>query len=102
MAQPIRPRVYALTEFEKEPEQMTLRDCLEWYKGVIRGVEGIIRGLESKYLNERWAFLVDAVAKREGVPTGSLSYYLAELAQAELDLQAVGQAEAEAAGVGEA
>lgn len=85
MTQPIRTLVFALTEFEKEAEDMTLRDCLEWYKKIINKLD-TIRDLESKYLNERWSFLCSAVGEREGVPTGSLSYFLGELAQAEINL----------------
>jgi hypothetical protein len=55
------------------------------------------RPLESKYLNERWAHLVSLIAEREGVPTGSLSYYLGELAQAEMSLAETAEIESTAA-----
>jgi hypothetical protein len=98
MTPPIRPKIYTLTEFPKEPEEMTLRDALQWFKRcVLDGDLDTARPLEAKYLNERWAFLVGKVAEREGVPTGSLSYYLGELAQAEIDLAETAEIEASAA-----
>jgi len=81
--------VYAATEFAKEANEMTMRDALEWYKSVIRVLRGMTRDLEAKYLNERWVALCDAIGKREGVPTGALSYFLGELAQAEAALPQV-------------
>jgi len=98
MSPPIRGTIHALTEFPKEPEEMLLRDCLEWWKKCIRVLQGeMLNGLVQKHLNERWSFLVNAVAKREGVPTGSLSYYLAELASAEIRPAEEGEAESQAA-----
>lgn len=98
MTPPIRGTIHALTEFPKEPEQMTLRDCLEWWKACIRHLQGqMLTPLENKYLNERWVFLINAVAGREGVPNGSLSYYLAELATAEVQLAQEAELESESA-----
>jgi hypothetical protein len=71
---------------------------MEWWKRCIRHLRGeLLNQLENKYLNERWAYLVDAVAKREQVPTGSLSYYLAELAMAEISLAEEAELESQAA-----
>jgi hypothetical protein len=98
MTAPIRAKVHALVEFPKEPAEMTLREGLEWFKKSVRELDGeMLRPLEQKYLNERWALLVDGIAKREGVPTGSLSYYLGEMAHAEIGLAEVGEAESQAA-----
>ncbi len=97
MTAPIRATIHALTEFPKEPGQMTLRDCLQWWKRAVSALEGVtLSSMEEKELNTRWAFLCSAVAEREGVPTGSLSYFLGELAQAEQQLKATGDAEAAA------
>lgn len=83
--QPIRGEVHAVTEFGMEVEDMILRDAVEWYKkafAVLRALPAPT-SMEVKYINQRWVHLVDTIAKREKVPTGSLSYYLGELAQAE-------------------
>ena len=95
MTSPIRALVHAITEFPKEPGRFTLRDCLQWWKRAVETLEGTtLSSLETKELNERWAFLCNAVAEREGVPTGSISYFLGELAQAEMTLKATGDLEA--------
>lgn len=79
-----------------EPEEYTLRECLEWWKRCVALLEGVtLSRLETKELNARWVHLCNAVAEREGVPTGSLSYFLGELAQAELQLKASGEAESQ-------
>lgn len=98
MTPPIRGTIHTLTEFAKPEDEMTLRDALEWWKRCIKHLDGeLLNQLEQKYLNERWVFLVSAIAKREGVPTGSLSYYLAELAGAEVRLAAEAELESQAA-----
>jgi hypothetical protein len=99
MTPPIRGTIHTLTEFPKEAAELTLREALEWWKRCIKHLQNDtpLTPLENKYLNERWAFLVNAVAEREGVPTGSLSYYLAELATAEIRLAEEAALEAEAA-----
>jgi hypothetical protein len=95
MTSPIRALVHTITEFPKDPEVMTLRDCLEWWKRAVATLEGTsLSSMETKELNERWAFLCNAVAGREGVPTGSVSYFLGELAQAEMQLKITGDLEA--------
>ena len=100
MTAPIRSMIHALTEFPKEPAEMTLREALEWHKRAVRTLTGeVLRPLEHKELNERWVHLIGVLAEREGVPTGSLSYFLGELAQAEMNLADIADAEAKAAGV---
>lgn len=88
MTPPIRTLVHTLVEFPKEPEEMTLREVTEWYKRCVQVMQRqeMMSGLESKYINERWALLVAGVAKREGIPAGMLSYFLGELANTELQL----------------
>lgn len=87
MTSPIRPEVFALTELPKLAAEMTLRDALEWFKGSVRKLTGAsLRPLERRELDGAWVSLVNAIAEREGVPTGSLSYYLGELATAEMRL----------------
>lgn len=97
MTAPIRESVHVLTEFPKEAEEMTLRDCLQWWKRAVNTLEGMtLSAMEHRELNQRWAFLCEAVAKREDIPSGSLSYFLGELATAELSLKEAGDAEAAA------
>lgn len=69
---------------------MTLRQAIEWWKRaqgiMLHMVEefGTLTAAESRYVNQRWAALCKAVAEREGVPAGALSYFMGELAGAEL------------------
>ena len=96
MTSPIRAVVHVLTTFTKPAEDFTLRECLQWWKKSVEVLEGMtLSSMESKELNSRWAFLCNAVAEREGVPTGSLSYFLGELAQAEMTLKVSGDLEAQ-------
>lgn len=98
MVAPVRSSIHVLSEYPKEAAEMTLRDCLEWFKKAVKDLDGEdLRPLEQRYLNERWAHLVDQVANREGVPTGSLSYYLGELAHAEVNLAETAEQESQAA-----
>lgn len=89
-ARPIRGDVFVACEWEVEPEKATLRQALEWWKRaqqiMLHMVEtyGSLTAAESRYVNERWAALCRAVAEREGVPAGALSYFLGELAGAEM------------------
>ncbi len=95
MTSPIRATIHALVEYPKEPGEMTLRDCLQWWKRAVETLEGVaLSSMEQKELDTCWAFLCNAVAEREGVPTGSMSYFLGELARAEMTLKATGDAEA--------
>jgi len=102
MTAPIRPLFAQLTDFgSKEPAEYSLREAIEWYKRCVKGARdsGVPTALESNLLNEQWVVLVKAIAERQGVPTGSLSYFLAELAKTEMHLLEIAQEEAEAAGV---
>jgi len=89
MTSPIRSTVHALVEFPwAEPGKITLREATEWFKSFVRGSEplGMLTAMEHKYANERWALLVKEVATHQGIPAGMLSYFLGELAQAEIKL----------------
>ena len=84
--QPIRNEIYTVTEFEHEDaEDHTLRDAIEWYKKVLNTMRalGVPTKMETGYVNQRWVALIAGVAKRERIPAGALSYFLAELAKAE-------------------
>lgn len=96
MTAPIRPDVFTLTDFGL-PEKMTLREATEWYKRLLRADLGVPTAWESKFMNERWAVLVQAIAAREGVPAGALSYWLSELAMTEARLITTAEGEAAAA-----
>jgi hypothetical protein len=88
-----------VTEFPKAAKDMTLRESVEWYKNCIRTLRplGIPTALENNLLNQRWVELLKAVADREGVPAGALSYWLSELAQTEIRLLDVAEQESAAA-----
>lgn len=96
MTAPIRPEIFSLVDFQ-EPEKMTLRQATEWYKALVRAELGVLTALERQYMNERWAVLVTAIAKREGVPAGHISYWLSELVQVENRLLETATGEAAAA-----
>lgn len=99
MTTPIRQSIFVLTELPDEPEDMTIRQAIEWFKRAVRGVSGELSALERKELDGAWAGLIGAIAKREGVPAGSLSYFLGELAQTEMRLAEVVTEEANAGGI---
>lgn len=95
MTPPIRPEIHVAVEFPKDPKDMTLREAVDWYKGLVDLNIGGITPLESSYVNERWTTLVEGIASREGVPSGYLSYTMYELASTELRLRATALIEAE-------
>jgi hypothetical protein len=84
--QPIRADIHTAVEYPEKPVNMTLREAIEWWKECVRAGQAIgsVNVMEEKYLNERWAGLVEELAHREKVPVGALSYFLGELAQAEM------------------
>lgn len=84
MSSPIRQFVFEVTDWQGG--EMTLRQAIDWWKRcVVVGTQyGTLTPMESRYMAKRWAALCHDIAKREGVPEGSLSYYLSELAEAEL------------------
>ncbi len=97
---PIRPKIHALTQIDKDEDSLTLRDLMEWYKKSVRAMSGdSLSAEEFKELNQRWVGLCDIIAKREDVPTGSLSYFLGELANAEIKLVETASQEANEAGI---
>lgn len=99
MTTPIRASIHVLGEFSKDDEDMTIRDAIEWFKRAVRGTTGELSAMEHRELNGRWAHLAEVIAKREGVPAGSLSYFMGELAQTEIRLADTVADEAEAAGI---
>ena len=97
MVQPIRTDIFSAGDF-KDPEKFTLRQAIEWFKRGVRPFQGTtLTKMEHDYLNSRWAVLCDAIATREGIPTGFLSYFLGELAQTEMRLAEEGELESNAA-----
>lgn len=96
MTPPIRPEIHSLVDFT-DPEKMTLRDAVEWYKQLLRTDLGVPTALEVKYMDERWATLCLAISEREKVPAGWISWLLSELAQSEFNLLRTAQAEAQLA-----
>ncbi len=99
MTTPIRASIFVLTELPDEPEDMTIRQAIEWFKRAVRGATGELSALERKELDATWAHLAEAIAKREDIPSGSLSYFMGELAQTEMRLAETVSEEAHAAGI---
>lgn len=92
----VRPEVVAATDYKGKPSEYTLREAVEWYKRCVRLGIAPTKS-EEDLLNSRWQVLVQAVADRESMPGGYLSYMLAELAQMELRMGEVASTESEAA-----
>ncbi len=99
MTLPIRGSIHVLTELPDEPEDMTIRQAIEWFKKVVRSIGGDITPLERKELDATWAYLARGIAKREDIPDGSLSYFMGELAQTEMRLADMAASEAHDAGI---
>ena len=99
MTSPIRTVFYTVTDLPDDCGTWTLRQAAEWYKGVIRAGDqtGMLTELENKYVNERWAHLMNEISKCQKVPAGMLSYFVGELAQTEIKLHETAQQEAAAA-----
>lgn len=96
MSPPIRPILFTLTD---RTEIDTLRAAVEWYKSVVHGAQplGTLTAMETKYVNEQWAEVCKEIARAQGVPAGSVSYWLNELAVNELRLAETALDEAAAA-----
>lgn len=92
----VRPEVVAATDFSKKPSEYTLREAVEWFKRCVR-LNIAPTKAETDLLDSRWSVLAQAMADRESVPAGYLSYMLSELGQMELRMGEVASAEAEAA-----
>lgn len=84
MTSPVRPVIQEITRFPKPPNEMSLREAIEWFKHVVRSSPSTVSTLEEKFLNEQWTFLVEAIAKREDLPVGFLLYGLHTVVTAEL------------------
>lgn len=100
MTPPIRPGIFELTRFDVEPEDMMLRQAVDWFKKVTRGSAqyGVLTPLEEKHVNGQYGVLATRMAATQQVPAGMLSYFVGELAQTELTLMDVAEDEAAAAG----
>ncbi len=99
MTTPIRQSIFVLAELPEEPEQMTIREAIEWFKRAARAQVGQLSPMEMKELNGVWGHLCNRMAEREGIPSGSLSYFMGELAQTEMRLSETVTEEAKAAGI---
>ena len=102
MSPPIRESVHLVAAY-KTDEAWQLREAIEWYKNTVRGLSdlGMLTPLEVSHLEKSWVSITQAIGEQEGVNPGSISYFLAEIAMAEIRLLDVASAEAEAAGLSE-
>lgn len=98
MTPPIRQTVLVATGYDTEKDY-TLREAIEWYKDAMGGLEslGPLTPMEVSHMNKGWIGLISRIASREGVPAGSLSFFLSELAVAEINLRETAAQEAEQA-----
>lgn len=90
----IRPIIQTITD---NPEKVSLRGLVEWWKRVANSGLGTPTAEEVKYINDRWASLIVDLSAIEDVPVGWLSWCLQELAQSELTLMDTVTVEAQAA-----
>jgi len=83
---PIRGDIHVAVEYGQDPETMTLRDVVEWYKKVVAASKrlGTATSMEVKHVDQAWGHLMQKIAEREGVPQGFLAYLLTELARTEM------------------
>lgn len=83
--QAIRGDIHVAVEYPKDPDQMTLRNAVEYYKRVIvvSNSVGTLANTELQHINQTWNFLMKRMAEREGIPQGWLSYLVGELARSE-------------------
>lgn len=88
--QPVRGNIHVAAGLPENYESLTLRDAAEWWKNAQRLMQqtqeefGPITKQEMKTVNQSWIELCSAIAKREGVPTGMISYFVGDLAQSEM------------------
>ena len=94
VARPIRGMVHEAVDWglDKEPEDFTLGEVINWYVKVVKSLAGLgtPTQLEDKLLFERWTYLTDVVAKREGISGTALMMFLNELAAAKVTAELTG------------
>ncbi len=71
--QPIRPIVHSLTDLPAEPEELTLRQLVEWSKRIVREGPEVPTGSERKQIDATFFRAAKAIADREGGPVGYIS-----------------------------
>ena len=100
MSPPIRQSVHLAAEYQTEKD-WTLREAIEWYKNTVKGLDDIgpLSALEVAHLNKSWIAICQAIGEQQTVNPGSISFFLHEIAMAEVNLMETAQAEAEAAGL---
>lgn len=78
--------IYVAVEFPDNVEDLTLRQAIDWWKRVsVAGTSlGTPTAMEVRHMNEQWTLLLETLAKKQGVPLGALSYFLSEIAVAEV------------------
>ncbi len=92
---PLRPGIISSCEIDLEKINI-MRDGIEWYKRVIRGVSpfGDLTTQEQEYMNVAWGDISVHLANMQGIPAGVVSYMLAELAVSEIAMLEFAEEEA--------
>ena len=100
MTPPIRASVNVAAEYDPDREWV-LRDAVDWYKNTVRGLDDIgpLTAMELSHINKSWVAISQAIGKQQGINPGSISFFLHEIAMAEIQLLDTANAEAEAAGL---
>ncbi len=100
MTPPIRETVHIAAGWDIT-QDYTLREAIEWYKSALTalGTLGPLTAMEVAHINKSWVDMAYTISSKQGVPAGSLSYYLAELATTEMSLTEQVIADSQAAGL---
>jgi hypothetical protein len=81
----IRPTVKTLAALPNGFEKAPLRAIIDWYKTVVTTPDILpLSDVEDQMVSESWVAWVKAIAAREGVPVGWLSYCVNLLVEQEL------------------
>ncbi len=84
----VRPDVADAATLPDDPSAATLRDAVNMLKRYEVFTAVTLTREELAYSQRNFLVLIDAIATREGIDSGSLGYYLTNLAEQELGIEA--------------
>lgn len=76
-----------------DPDPLTIRTAVEWFKDQVNNPYSPLTVAEREYIDGRWGSLMKKLAEEHEVPVGWLGYMLSELAQREIAMLRIAQAE---------